>query len=83
MTWFGIKWLKKGWYAVKQDNQPTNQPTNLRVRKAWVGIYRLSTTWKFYLTEKKTGILSNWSRVSTTVWVHHLGSYIALEEKDR
>ena len=24
MTWFGIKWPEKGWYAVKQNNQPTN-----------------------------------------------------------
>ena len=24
MTWFGIKCLKKGLYAVKQNNQPTN-----------------------------------------------------------
>ena len=26
MTWVGIKWLEKGWYAMIQ-NQPTNQPT--------------------------------------------------------
>ena len=24
MTWFGIKWPENGWYAVKQNNQPTN-----------------------------------------------------------
>ena len=24
MTWFGIKWPEKGWYAVKQNNQLTN-----------------------------------------------------------
>ena len=29
MTWFGFKWPEKGWYAVKQNNQPTNQPTKL------------------------------------------------------
>ena len=29
MTWFGVKWPKKGWYALKQNNQPTNQPIQL------------------------------------------------------
>ena len=24
MTWFGIKWPKKGWYTVKQNTLPTN-----------------------------------------------------------
>ena len=23
MTWFCIKWPKKGWYVIKQNNQPT------------------------------------------------------------
>ena len=22
LIWFGVKWLEKGWYAVKQNNQP-------------------------------------------------------------
>ena len=25
MTWFGVKWPEKGWYTVKQNNQPINQ----------------------------------------------------------
>ena len=25
MTWLGIKWSEKGWYAVKHVNQPTSQ----------------------------------------------------------
>ena len=23
MSWLGVKWPEKGWYAVKQNNQPT------------------------------------------------------------
>ena len=29
MTEFGVKWLEKGWYDVKQNNQPTNQINGL------------------------------------------------------
>ena len=25
MTWYSIKLPEKGWYAIKQNNQPTNQ----------------------------------------------------------
>ena len=24
MTWFGVKWLEKGWYAENQTNEPTS-----------------------------------------------------------
>ena len=28
LKWLDVKWLEKGWYALKQ-NQPTNQPTGM------------------------------------------------------
>ena len=28
LIWFGIKWPEKGWYAVKQNNQQTNNITH-------------------------------------------------------
>ena len=31
MTWFGVKWPETGWYAVKQNDQPTNPPTKVHV----------------------------------------------------
>ena len=30
LTQFGIKWPEKGWYAIKQSKQPTNQPTLMK-----------------------------------------------------
>ena len=52
MNSFGVKWQKKGWYAVKQNNQPTNHLTNEKK-------YILTDCTNFY----KTGEISikEWS----------------------
>ena len=45
MTEFGVKGPEKGWNAVKQNNQPTNQPSQLNLSNApTVSLERGNTT---------------------------------------
>ena len=38
MTWFGIKWPERGWYAVKQNNQ-TKLNMIIRIFPLTLGFY--------------------------------------------
>ena len=35
MVWFSVKWLEKWWYAVKQNNEPTNQSAILNINNLY------------------------------------------------
>ena len=55
------------------DNLSVRKDVNLRIGIAWIAIDRITTNRNLMCSEKsKTGILQSYSRVSTTIWMHHL-----------
>ena len=62
MTWFGIKWAKKGWYAVKPTNQPTSFICSYTVKCLYIS--RLDFTISVVFKETYFSIFSTYKKIN-------------------